>query len=192
MTATTGHASTTDGDTVLGVVTLDTGLGDIPPGSPRGRRERCSGRFGHLATAPDAAVALVPIDVARQIATEIIDDGTASHSWLGITGRDVSTAELESGLPAGVLVTYLTAGGPARLAGIEAGDVVVAVAHEPVDSVSAMVGALHHHEPGETVSVQVERDGAEHSFSVRARGARPGRRVTPVRSDGASASRWRR
>jgi S1-C subfamily serine protease len=151
------HAATTDGDTVLGVVQLDSELGDIPPGSPV---VDDTGAVVGMTTAtdPNTTVALVPIDVARQIAGELIDDGVATHSWLGVTVRDIYAEEIQGGTPAGAWITSVTPGGPAATSGVLAGDIIVQVGHKPVDSVSAMVSALRYHEPGDEVGIRVDRD----------------------------------
>lgn len=162
---TTSHISTADGDTVLGVVTLDTVLGDIPPGSPV--VDDTGAVVGvTTATDPTAAAALIPIDIARQVAAELIDQGVVNHSWLGVTARDVEADELESGDPIGPLITSLISDGPAAVSGVMPGDVIVQVGTMPVDSVSAMVTALRYHEPGAFVTIGVVRDDRQLSFSV--------------------------
>ncbi len=157
--------STTDGDTVLGVVRLDSELGDIPPGSPA---VDDTGAVVGMTTATDPSTdaALVPIDIARQVAGELIDDGVASHSWLGVTARDVYGEEIDSGIPDGAFITSLTSEGPAATGGMMPGDVVVQVGLKRVDSVSAMVSALRYHEPGDDVSIRVDRDQEELTLSV--------------------------
>ena len=162
---TTSQISTANGDTVLGVVRLDIELGEIPPGSPV--VDETGAVVGvTTATDPADAAALVPIDIARQVAAELIDQGAVSHSWLGVTARDVDPDEIDSGLPAGALITSLISDGPAAIRGVMPGDVIVRVGSKPIDSVSAMVTALRYHEPGDDVTIVVDRDNGAISLSV--------------------------
>ena len=162
---TASQISTANGDTVLGVVRLDIELGEIPPGSPV---VDDTGAVVGVTTATDPAdaAALVPIDIARQVAAELIDQGAVSHSWLGVTARDVDPDEIDSGLPPGALITSLISDGPAAISGVMPGDVIVQVGSKPIDSVSAMVTALRYHEPGDDVAILVDRDNGAISLNV--------------------------
>ena len=57
--------------------------------------------------------------------------------------------------------------GPARRAGIQAGDVIVKADGKDADRVSTLQRIIRAHEPGETVNIEVMRYGARKSFSVR-------------------------
>jgi S1-C subfamily serine protease len=156
VTDTTANISTTDGDLLLGLVQLDTELGTIPAGSPV---VDGTGAVVGMTTStdPTAAAAMLPIDIARQVAGELIDEGVVSHAWLGVTARDVAADELGPGRPPGAMVTSLTSAGPAALSGASPDDVIVAVGSTPVDSVAAMVSALRYHQPGDTIDLVVDR-----------------------------------
>lgn len=143
-----------DGAPIIGVVELDGRIGEIVPGSPA---YDDAGTVVGVATstADRAPAALLPIDVARAVADDIIEHGVATHTWLGVRAR---TAE---GEPTGSLVTAVTDGGPADLGGVETGDVIVSIGQNPVDSMEAMVALLRTYEPEATISVRVDRDGVE-------------------------------
>ncbi|MFQ5557993.1 MAG: S1C family serine protease [Acidimicrobiales bacterium] len=150
--------ATIDGDRVIGVTGLDSDLGTTPPGSPV--VDHTGAVVGvSTATDPEATAALVPIDVARAVATDLIELGYAHHPWLGITARDLESLEARD-RPAGALVTVLEPGGPAAAGGIEEGDVITEIAGQPIDSMASMVAEIRRHEPGETLVVLVDRDGA--------------------------------
>lgn len=144
------------GEPVIGIVELDGRLGDVSPGTPAYDRD---GRVVGMttATADRAPAAIVPIDLARQVADEIIATGGATHPWLGITARDPDD---ESGRP-GSLVTEVTADGPAAAAGMLPGDLIVAIGGHGIDGAASMVATLRAHEPGETVDVVVWRHDEE-------------------------------
>ncbi|SDG47323.1 Do family serine endopeptidase [Thalassobaculum litoreum] len=96
-------------------------------------------------------------------------DGGVVRPWLGARTQTV-TADLADSLgmkrPVGALVNDLYPGGPAEQAGLQAGDVIVAVdGREVIDS-----GALRYRvatrAPGEDVAIRVIRGGAERDLSL--------------------------
>lgn len=100
-----------------------------------------------------------PIDIARSVAEEIIQTGSAVHVWLGIQGSDI-------GNRGGALVEKVVEGSPAEEAGLVARDVILAVEGESVRSMSALVIALRDRDPGEVVEVEFERDGERSTVAV--------------------------
>jgi serine protease Do len=58
-------------------------------------------------------------------------------------------------------------GGPAKAAGIEVGDVIIAIDGKPVDRVSALQRIVRSHAVGETVNVDALRYGTKKSFKVK-------------------------
>ena len=70
------------------------------------------------------------------------------------------------GAPVGVRVTSVAPAGPAMNAGIQPGDVIVQVDQTPMRNQMELVEALMPHEPGDTVTVHVTRDGERQTVSV--------------------------
>jgi S1-C subfamily serine protease len=127
----------------------------------------------------------VPIDLVKRSLTQLRAEGKAKYAFVG-----VSTVPLypqlarHLGLPVtrGALVQEVVDGGPASEAGIRAGkrrirfqgqpyraggDVIVAVAGEPIRRESDVGRILATHSPGETVTLQVLRGGTRRNFRVR-------------------------
>jgi S1-C subfamily serine protease len=65
-----------------------------------------------------------------------------------------------------VTVASVAPGGPAARAGLEAGDRVVSVDGRPVTEPGDVVDALDGDEPGDEVTVEVERDGSRERIEV--------------------------
>jgi putative serine protease PepD len=63
-------------------------------------------------------------------------------------------------------VLETVADGPAASAGLTPGDVIVEIADEPIDSVEAFLAALRQHEPGERITVAVQRGDERMAFDV--------------------------
>lgn len=71
-----------------------------------------------------------------------------------------------SGGVTGVRITGARTGSPADLAGLRAGDVIRRIGTHPVDDLQGMTDALRAHRPGDTVEVEVERDGRRLTLQV--------------------------
>jgi Tol biopolymer transport system component len=83
-------------------------------------------------------------------------DSRGYGAYLG-TIPDYSAMEAATG---GVKLSGVRGGGPADLAGIRAGDVLVSIAGTRIDNLYDMTFALQDQKPGDTVDVVVLRDGA--------------------------------
>ena len=60
----------------------------------------------------------------------------------------------------------VTAGGPAQRAGLRPGDVVLSVDGRTVSEPDDITGALDGKQPGDSVTVEVERNGGRQEFDV--------------------------
>jgi serine protease Do len=105
----------------------------------------------------------IPIDLARRVMDQIIAHGRVQRAALGVTVRNVSPNDAAYvGLPdvRGVVVEDF--GGetsPARKAGLEPGDIIVAVDGKPVEYVGQLQQQIAFRHPGETVKIDVARKG---------------------------------
>jgi len=94
----------------------------------------------------------IPIDIARKVADQIIENGSAQLAFLGVQGDSLPGDE-------GARVRDLTAGGPAEEAGIRPGDVIVEVDGDEVTSMEGLISLLLTKDVGQRVSVVLEREG---------------------------------
>ncbi len=104
-----------------------------------------------------------------EVVTELLEKGTATHAFFGIRPAPL-TPQIARQLavePRQGVVLDVVSGGPAAGAGIRAGDVIVAVEGERIESVEAFLGALRQREPGDEVSVRLARGGQEQTVGVR-------------------------
>ena len=105
----------------------------------------------------------IPINLARIVMNQLIESGKVHRAALGVSIADVSLADAEYvGLPAirGVVVKDIpNDDSPAKAAGIEAGDIIVAVDGKPVEYVGQLQQVIGFRKPGETVKVEVARKG---------------------------------
>jgi putative serine protease PepD len=88
----------------------------------------------------------IPVDQAKRIADELIQNGTASHASLGVqVGNDAGVD--------GAKIVDVTAGGAASAAGMPSGVVVTRVDDRVISSADALVAAVRSRAPGEKVTL---------------------------------------
>ena len=146
----------------------------INPGNSGGPLVDCSSHMvgvnAAIATVPNATGAAgggsvglgfaIPVDLAVRLAGELIADGRVNHPTFGFEVQVVSPSAAEAtGLPQGVLVRRVVAGGPAADAGLRAGDVIVEIDGRPARSADAVVLAVLSRRAGDAVDVTYVRDG---------------------------------
>ena len=105
----------------------------------------------------------IPINLARRVMDQLITNGEVRRAVLGISVRNASANDAAYvGLPdiKGVLVEDF--GGdasPAKAAGLEPGDIIVAVDGKPVEYVAQLQQQIAFRQPGDAVKVEVARKG---------------------------------
>lgn len=112
-----------------------------------------------------------PIEYARTIAGDLIDDGAVHHVWLGLEDSPAAAtpgarAAVGSGAGAGVVVGSVAAGSPASAAGIVEGDTITAVDDLRVTDLSTLAVTLRGRHPGDTVRVTILRDAERVTVDV--------------------------
>jgi serine protease Do len=114
----------------------------------------------------------IGFSMASNVVTRVVDQlqefGETRRGWLGVRIQDLTDDLAESmGLEstAGALVTDVPEG-PARDAGMEAGDVIISFAGKDVEDTRGLVREVGNSPVGETVRVVVLRDGASQTLRV--------------------------
>ena len=110
-------------------------------------------------TGPGAGLGFaIPINRAREIARQLIATGKVSHPMIGV-GLDGVKPGDGSGLSQGVRLVSVQPGSPAARAGLQQGDVIVAVAGQPIASPSQLVAAVERAGVGGSLPLSVSRAG---------------------------------
>jgi S1-C subfamily serine protease len=110
-----------------------------------------------------------PSVVAVPVADQLIAHGQAQHPYLGVQVTDLTPQIAQSlGTKAtyGVVVVGVLKGGPAAKAGIQQGDVITALAGHKVENYADLLGRLRLINPGNTVTVRVDRNGSPQTLQV--------------------------
>ncbi len=107
----------------------------------------------------------VPINLAHNVMDQLIATGHVERAALGVQVRNASAddaAYVGLNTIGGILVEDDgAADSPARRAGVQPGDVIIAVDGHPVSYVAQLQEAIAFRKPGDVVSLEVARKGGE-------------------------------
>ena len=104
----------------------------------------------------------IPVNMAKQVVSQLISKGNVSRGWMGISIQTVTDDMARSfGLPKtyGALVNDVVRSGPAAKAGILQGDVITGFAGSPVKDVRQLQRLVGETPVGKKVEVEIYRDG---------------------------------
>jgi putative serine protease PepD len=149
----------TEGSSIVGMIQTDA---SINPGNSGGalvdRNGRIIGINDAIRTAGGGNEGVgfaIPIDLAVRIADQIIAGEDIRAGLLGVMVSDPTDG------PAGALVGEVTPGGPAEDSGLEVGDLIIAIDDQDVSQMQDLRARVLAREPGDTVVLDVLRDGEE-------------------------------
>ena len=116
---------------------------------------------GGVGAAQSAGIGFaIPVDFVIDIANQLIKSGKATHPFLGVSTQTVDEAlAVQYSLPvkSGALVAFVQPGGPAAVAGIKRGDIIVKIGATTVGSVEDVFAATRLHQIGDRVALQLVR-----------------------------------
>ncbi len=111
----------------------------------------------------------IPINMARQIADQLIETGEVARGWLGVSIQPLSPELAESfGLDkvTGALVNQVLPGTPAERAGLKRGDILLAFNGKPIRGVRDLQLQVAGTGAGNTAELQVLREGRRLTLKV--------------------------
>jgi serine protease DegQ len=111
----------------------------------------------------------IPGATTVDVVGQLLRNGRATHSYLGITPDQVTreiAAELGLDEARGVVVLDVVGGSPAAEAGIEPGDVIVGIDEARIETVEDLFGELRQRRPGTQARLTIIRDGQSQEVTV--------------------------
>jgi serine peptidase DegS len=111
----------------------------------------------------------IPVDLVRGVVDEIKKHGRVIRGWLGMLPEDLSRAESAAlGLDPniGIYLSSIVADGPADIAGLQRGDVILGIDGEPIRSRQEALLLVARMNPGEQVEVEGWRNGERFSATL--------------------------
>jgi serine protease Do len=142
----------------------------------------------------------VPSNMATRLLPQL-QKGEIHRGWLGVSVQDL-TPELAQALNVttarkGAIITDVQGDTPAAKAGLKTDDVILRIDNEPIESSRGLTRTVGFRQPGESVKLDIFRNGKAQQVTWRASARAPSRsaRRTPARSSASSSSRstraWR-
>jgi len=120
----------------------------------------------------------VPVDTVNRIIPQLLAEGRVSRPYLGVQVSDPLSEQVsgQRGVP-GVLIVSVEPGSPAEKAGLRGveqaasgalilGDIIQQAAGKPVRKVDELFAVLERHKPGQTIRLQVLRQGKQVDVDV--------------------------
>jgi serine protease Do len=111
----------------------------------------------------------IPADTVKNVVAQLREKGSVTRGWIGVQIQPV-TADIAEGLglkkAAGALVSEPQPNGPAAKAGIESGDVIMAVDGNPVNDARELARRIGTMAPGTSVKLGVLHQGQEKTVTL--------------------------
>lgn len=104
----------------------------------------------------------IPVSIAKDVLTQIIEQGRVIRGWLGVKIQDINPELAESfGLKStdGVVISNIVLNGPADKAGLDRGDVITHIGNEKVHDFREALVLISKHKPNETITLTIVREG---------------------------------
>jgi serine protease Do len=171
----------------------------INPGNSGGPLVNLRGEVVGIATAVNTTGQgigfAVPINMAKQILTQLREHGRVVHSWMGVSVRELHGAAAAPPVPGHprreLLVTSVDGGSPAYAGGLRVGDVITGFDGQSISTAARLRWYVAMAGVGRSISIRVRRGAAEHSMHVQLAELPPGPprdTLDPVESGTASGA----
>jgi putative serine protease PepD len=107
----------------------------------------------------------IPINEAKRIANELLQNGKAQHSILGVQLQD-GTVKADGSTRQAAVIASVSSGTPAADAGLKNGDAIIALDNEPVTGAESLTAQIRERAPGTKVELSVVRGGSVQKVAV--------------------------
>ncbi|MFU8771526.1 MAG: S1C family serine protease, partial [Anaerolineales bacterium] len=104
----------------------------------------------------------ISVNTARAIADQIIEQGYVARPYMGIRWQAITPGVAQSyNLPVewGVFVSEVISNSPAARGGLQQGDIITRLGDVVLDEDHAFINTLFSYSPGDTITLEVQRDG---------------------------------
>ena len=112
----------------------------------------------------------IPINMARNVMSQILDHGKVNRAYLGIMVQDITpgiSKAMNLKDMKGVLVGDVTPSGPASRSGVQRGDVILEVNGKPMEDSRELRNFISMMNPDSTVKLKILRNGNPTDVSVK-------------------------
>jgi len=112
----------------------------------------------------------IPSNIVSKVVDELLEFGEVQRGWLGVgieTVTEKIAQQVKGKAGEGVWVNSVFEGDPAHRAGICIGDVILRIGGTTVDSPSRMIRLIGAFSPGQSVNLDILRDGKREVVTVK-------------------------
>jgi putative serine protease PepD len=152
----------------------------INPGNSGGALVDCSGRLIGVPTAgasipspsgeaSGGSIGLgfaIPVNLAVQVADEIIATGTVTHSFIGIQAEPLPASATGQSGTQGLRVAVVVPGGPAASAGLLVGDIITSIDGQAATSTDQLMAVTLAKRAGDKVEIGYNRNGTAGTTTI--------------------------
>jgi len=165
-----------NGFTISGVIQTDAAINPGNSGGPLlDEHGRVIGINSQIATnggdSNSGVGFAVPIDTVKRVVPQLKANGKIERAWRGVSTSDPGARD-------GAVVRDVS-GGPAQDAGIQPGDLITEFDGRKITSASDLGEDVLTRKPGDTVKVEVQRNGDTHTLNVKL-GTRPNQPLNQI------------
>lgn len=149
----------------------------INPGNSGGALVTMDGRLAGINTAIFSKTGgshgigfAIPSNMVRAVLSGMTQEGQVVRAWFGARGQPVTSdiaASLDLEFPSGVLIQEVYSSGPADIAGLQIGDVVLSINGLPVDDTGALRFRIATLPIGGSAGISIWRSGKTRDLRIR-------------------------
>ncbi|WP_408955361.1 S1C family serine protease [Natroniella sp. ANB-PHB2] len=112
----------------------------------------------------------IPINLAKEIVTELIAEGEIIRPWIGIYGGDITpdlsdSYELEH--QTGIYIFQIIAESPAAKSGLQEGDIILEIDQQELTSMSDLKELLQEYQVNDKIELLIYRDSSLKKYKIR-------------------------
>jgi S1-C subfamily serine protease len=125
--------------------------------------------IGVSTAGPEGIGYAIPVELVDRITKEIIETGDVEHPFMGVSMQTFFDEQADGAIvPAGAIIEQIEGGedSAAGQAGIEVGDIIVAIEGKPIATQSDLILAVRLYRVGDTITFTVDRAGELLDFDV--------------------------
>ena len=134
----------------------------------------------------------IPTEIAQPTVNQLIRNGKVEHGYMGITISDVTPDNakfFDVKKAVGAVVSDVTPDSPGSKAGLKTGDVILSLDGKPVSDAGELQMQTTQKAPGDTIHLQVVRNGETLNIPVTLESAKGGS-DQKVAQNGPGKGRW--
>lgn len=112
----------------------------------------------------------IPINITKPIINKFINNSSFNEAYLGLFAYDrhiIRYINSDVNLTSGIYVVEVDPNGPAGMAGIKVGDVILSINNTPINKMADLRSIIYTRSPNDVLSIVLIQNGQQKTVSVR-------------------------